>query len=236
MRFTTAHHAPLSWSAAVRQMSSDEAGGSHDPLANPKRMDRALAQAVADEAADVAAASRQHRENGLPQQSAVGDRRRTLEAAQLLEQQQEEEAEDNVTSETGELDGFKGAKVWPTGERMPAANSDGFVITAVDPFYLRIPDLQDIGSGQQDSLLIRVSTDVQGVTGWGESDSAPLVGLTAYITPRSHTCIRSIQESLVGEVVNGTDDIERLQQKVLSADALDVQQVRIAVHNGPRYP
>ena len=82
-------------------------------------MDRALAQAVADEAGDVAAASRQHR--GLTQQSAVGDRRRTLEAAQLLEQQQEKEAEDNVTSETGELDGFKGAKVWPTGERMPAA-------------------------------------------------------------------------------------------------------------------
>lgn len=41
------------------------------------------------------------------------------------------------------------------------------------------------------------------------------VGLVAYVTPISHTCIRSIQQSLIGEVVNSTADIERLQDKVL---------------------
>ena len=45
-----------------------------------------------------------------------------------------------------------------------------FTITAVDPLYLKIPSLQrDLGSGQQDSLLIRIETDVPGLVGWGEA-------------------------------------------------------------------
>ena len=37
-----------------------------------------------------------------------------------------------------------------------------FTVTAVDPLYLKIPDLSaKLGSGQQDSLLIRISTGAQ---------------------------------------------------------------------------
>lgn len=47
-----------------------------EQLASPKRLDldRALAQSVEDERADIAAVTRQHRDNGPPQQTAVGDR------------------------------------------------------------------------------------------------------------------------------------------------------------------
>ena len=52
----------------------------------------------------------------------------------------------------------------------------------VDPLYLRVADLSPtLGSGQQDSLLVRVETNVKGVVGWGECDSSPLVGIAAYV-------------------------------------------------------
>jgi hypothetical protein len=107
-------------------------------------------------------------------------------------------------------------------------DSMGFHITAVDPFYIKIPAVENIASGQQDSLVVRISTDAAGVTGWGESDCSPLVGLAVYVVPRSHTLISSIQYSLIGEYVGGPADVVRLHAKVLGRDLMDVQQAEHA--------
>ena len=105
----------------------------------------------------------------------------------------------------------------------------GFTITAVDPLYLKIPGLQrDLGSGQQDSLLIRVQTDVPGLVGWGESDASPLVGLAAYVCPPSHTCIHSIQSVVIGKFISSPADIVELHEQLLGSDMLDIQQAEHA--------
>lgn len=105
----------------------------------------------------------------------------------------------------------------------------GFTVTAVDPLYLKIPDLSaTLGSGQQDSLLVRISTDVDGLVGWGESDSSPLVGLAAFVCPPSHTCIHSIESVVVGATISCAADIVNLHEQMLSSDALDVQQAEHA--------
>ena len=105
----------------------------------------------------------------------------------------------------------------------------GFTITAVDPLYLKIPDLSaTLGSGQQDSLLVQISTDVDGLVGWGESDSSPLVGLAAYVCPPSHTCVHSLASAVVGVTISYPADIVALHEQVLGSDMLDIQHAEHA--------
>jgi L-alanine-DL-glutamate epimerase-like enolase superfamily enzyme len=99
-------------------------------------------------------------------------------------------------------------------------------IAAVDPFYLRMPRITDAADGTQDSFLVRVRAE-DGREGWGESDASPLVSLAAYCCPMSHGNIINIRESMIGERVDGPDDIRRLHAKVLR-NALDIQQVHHA--------
>ena len=97
----------------------------------------------------------------------------------------------------------------------------GFHVTAVDPLYLKIPALSaTLGSGQQDSLLVRLATDQPGLVGWGECDSSPLVGLAAYVCPPSHTCIHNICSVVVGALIETPADIVRLHEKVTTAHRL----------------
>ena len=99
-------------------------------------------------------------------------------------------------------------------------------ITAVDPFYLRMPDITTAADGTQDTLLVRVRADM-GFEGWGECDASPLVSLAVYCCPMSHGNIINIRASLIGETLDGPDDVVRLSEKALR-NGLDIQQVEHA--------
>ncbi len=99
-------------------------------------------------------------------------------------------------------------------------------ITAVDPFYLRMPDITTAADGTQDTLLVRVRTDT-GLEGWGECDASPLVSLAVYCCPMSHGNIINIRTSLIGETLDDPDDIIRLSGKTLR-NGLDIQQIEHA--------
>lgn len=99
-------------------------------------------------------------------------------------------------------------------------------ITAVDPFYLRMPDITPAADGTQDTLLVRIQTDT-GLEGWGECDASPLVSLAVYCCPMSHGNIINIRSSLIGETLEGPDDILRLSEKTLR-NGLDIQQIQHA--------
>ena len=99
-------------------------------------------------------------------------------------------------------------------------------ITAVDPFYLRMPNITTAADGTQDTLLVRIRTDT-GIEGWGECDASPLVSLAVYCCPMSHGNIINIRSSLIGERLEGPDDVLRLSEKVLR-NGLDIQQIQHA--------
>ncbi len=99
-------------------------------------------------------------------------------------------------------------------------------IIAVDPFYLRIPEITTAADGTQDTLLVRIRTD-EGIEGWGECDASPLVSIAVYCCPMSHGNIINIRTSLIGEKLNSPDDILRLSEKVLRY-GLDIQQIQHA--------
>jgi L-alanine-DL-glutamate epimerase-like enolase superfamily enzyme len=85
-------------------------------------------------------------------------------------------------------------------------------IESVDLFYLRMPEVLDIGDGSQDSLLCRVSAG--GYVGWGEAVCSPLVGLSAWITPLSHSGCHPVVDSVLGAPLNDPSDIAKVYQSV----------------------
>ena len=99
-------------------------------------------------------------------------------------------------------------------------------IVAVDPFYLRMPDITTAADGTQDTLLIRIRTDA-GIEGWGECDASPLVSIAAYCCPMSHGNIINIRTSLIDETFDSPEDVMRLSKKVLR-NGLDIQQIQHA--------
>jgi L-alanine-DL-glutamate epimerase-like enolase superfamily enzyme len=99
-------------------------------------------------------------------------------------------------------------------------------ITAVDPFYLRMPQVTDAADGTQDTVLVRVRTDA-GLEGWGECDASPLVTIAAYCCPMSHGNIINLRASLLGETLDGPDDVRRLHAKMLR-HGLDIAQIHHA--------
>ncbi len=99
-------------------------------------------------------------------------------------------------------------------------------IIAVDPFYLKMPQITEAADGTQDTLVVRIQTD-EGITGWGECDASPLVSLAAYCCPMSHGNIINIRESLIGETLDNPEDIVRLHEKALR-NGLDIQQIHHA--------
>ena len=85
-------------------------------------------------------------------------------------------------------------------------------IESVDLFYLRMPEVLDIGDGSQDSLLCRVSAG--GYVGWGEAVCSPLGGLSAWITPLSHSGCHPVIDSVLGAPLNDPSDIAKVYQSV----------------------
>jgi L-alanine-DL-glutamate epimerase-like enolase superfamily enzyme len=100
-------------------------------------------------------------------------------------------------------------------------------IEAIDLFYVALPKITRTADGTQDSLAVRVRTD-NGLEGWGECDASPLVSLTAYVMPMSHSNIINIRKALLGETLDSPEDVVRLRNKS-GEYGLDIQQLDHAV-------
>ena len=69
-------------------------------------------------------------------------------------------------------------------------------ITHVSAYYLRLPEVSDRCDGTQDTCLIKIDTD-EGITGWGEVDSAPTVVKAVVEAPLSHQISNGLANVLV---------------------------------------
>jgi L-alanine-DL-glutamate epimerase-like enolase superfamily enzyme len=85
-------------------------------------------------------------------------------------------------------------------------------IEAVDFFYLSMPLIRDVGDGSQDALLVRVQAG--GYTGWGECEAAPLVSMASWNCPMSHSACKPLSASVIGQRLERTDDIRRINALV----------------------
>ena len=71
-------------------------------------------------------------------------------------------------------------------------------ITKVEAMLLRQPQIELVGDGSQDTVLIRVDTD-EGICGYGEVDSNPYVVKQIIESPASHMACVGLAELIVGE-------------------------------------
>ena len=71
-----------------------------------------------------------------------------------------------------------------------------------------MPEVLDIGDGSQDSLLVRLQAG--NYVGWGECEAAPLVSIASLVCPMSHSACKPIQDSVLGQRLDSTDDIVRI--------------------------
>lgn len=70
-------------------------------------------------------------------------------------------------------------------------------ITDVKAIVLRLPEISPAADGTQDDLIIIVETD-EGITGYGEVDTAPLVGRAVVDAYMSHGTCYGLKEIVVG--------------------------------------
>jgi L-alanine-DL-glutamate epimerase-like enolase superfamily enzyme len=94
-------------------------------------------------------------------------------------------------------------------------------IESVDLFYLAMPQILDIGDGSQDALLVRVRAGEW--EGWGECEAAPLVSIASWCCPMSHVACKPVMSSVIGQALEGPDDIRRIHALVL-ANSFDLLQ------------
>lgn len=99
-------------------------------------------------------------------------------------------------------------------------------IDSVDMFYLAMPEILDIGDGSQDMLLVRVRSG--GWTGWGECEASPLPTIASLVCPMSHSACHPVIDSVVGEVLDGPEDIRRVG-RLVRARSLDLLQAEHAL-------
>ena len=94
-------------------------------------------------------------------------------------------------------------------------------IEAVDFFYLSMPVVRDVGDGSQDALLVRIQAD--GFTGWGECEASPLVSMASWNCPMSHSACKPVRASVLGQKLDGLEDIRRINALV-RANSFDLLQ------------
>lgn len=70
-------------------------------------------------------------------------------------------------------------------------------ITDVQAIILRLPEISSAADGTQDDLIICVETD-EGITGYGEVDTAPMVGKAVVDSYMSHGTCYGLREAVVG--------------------------------------
>jgi L-alanine-DL-glutamate epimerase-like enolase superfamily enzyme len=89
-------------------------------------------------------------------------------------------------------------------------------IEDVSLYYLRMPQVLDIGDGSQDMLLVRVeaSTPTGSAVGWGECEASPLASIAAFVAPVSHSACHPVADSVLGARLDGVADIARIVRDV----------------------
>ena len=99
-------------------------------------------------------------------------------------------------------------------------------IESVDLFYLRMPEVLDIGDGSQDGLVVRVRAG--NFEGWGEAAASPLTSIASWIAPLSHSACHPIIDSVMGEEINSPDDILAISRKVRANSFYGIIQSELA--------
>jgi len=94
-------------------------------------------------------------------------------------------------------------------------------ISAVDLFYLAMPEVRDIGDGSQDALLVRV--EAGGHVGWGECEASPLTTIASWVCPMSHSACKPVRDSVIGQRLDDVADIGRINA-LARANSLDLLQ------------
>jgi L-alanine-DL-glutamate epimerase-like enolase superfamily enzyme len=94
-------------------------------------------------------------------------------------------------------------------------------IESVDFFYAAMPEITLEADGSQDALLVRVSAG--GHVGWGECEASPLVSIAAFVTERSHGVCQPVSASVLGQRIDGPDDIRRIASLV-ERNSMDLLQ------------
>jgi L-alanine-DL-glutamate epimerase-like enolase superfamily enzyme len=94
-------------------------------------------------------------------------------------------------------------------------------IDAVDFYYLSMPEVLDVGDGSQDALLVRVQAGEH--VGWGECEASPLVSIASFVCPMSHSACKPVRDSVLGQRLDGPEDIRRIGDLV-RAQSLDLLQ------------
>lgn len=94
-------------------------------------------------------------------------------------------------------------------------------IESVDFFYLSMPEVTIAADGSQDALVVRVSAG--GQTGWGECEASPLPSIAAFVTPMSHGACRPVSASVLGQTLDGPEDIARIAAQI-EYDSMDLLQ------------
>lgn len=85
-------------------------------------------------------------------------------------------------------------------------------IEQVDFFYLKMPEILDIGDGSQDALLVRIRGG--GLEGWGECEASPLTSIASYVCPMSHSACKPLNYELVGSRLDSVEDIRQISARV----------------------
>jgi len=99
-------------------------------------------------------------------------------------------------------------------------------IESVDLFYLRMPEVFDIGDGSQDGLVARVRAG--NFEGWGEAAASPLTSIASWIAPLSHSACHPIIDSVMGEDIDSPEDIRRISEKVRANSFYGIIQSELA--------
>ncbi|MBL8595693.1 MAG: mandelate racemase/muconate lactonizing enzyme family protein, partial [Devosia sp.] len=94
-------------------------------------------------------------------------------------------------------------------------------IDGVDFFYISMPEVTTAADGSQDALVVRVTAG--GHAGWGECEASPLPSIAAFVTPMSHGACRPVSASVLGERLDGPDDIRRMAATV-AYNSMDLLQ------------
>src|SRR5215470_12049600 len=94
-------------------------------------------------------------------------------------------------------------------------------IESVDFFYLSMPEVQDIGDGSQDALLVQVRAG--NYSGWGQCEASPLVCMASWNCPMSHSACKPLSASVLGQKLEGPRDIFRINSLV-RANSFDLLQ------------
>ncbi|RYZ15786.1 MAG: mandelate racemase/muconate lactonizing enzyme family protein, partial [Sphingobacteriales bacterium] len=71
-------------------------------------------------------------------------------------------------------------------------------ITNVRSIILKLPEISDAADGTQDDLVVIVETD-EGITGYGEIDTSPMVGKAVIDAYMSHGMCYGLKEVVVGK-------------------------------------